>query len=214
LRGIEQLFLFDSFMDERIKEGGAFWSTSDRGIAPPRMVDTFLSSNEFLLQWWLEEERDGIISSLRQCAVTTLSSYLSHKEEDGPDEGMETSAGATTQQQLYPPISELFVALLHSARCKSNIFLDQRSRQMYLANVIAPLCSEYLDMVHSEAASLRKKNACSSSHLWTGRERPPLRQSPIQRTFDFEHDGLGESYHWYASRSASSPGLGRTTRFP
>jgi len=28
---------------------------------------------------------------------------------------------------------------------------------MYVAEVIAPLCSEYLDMVHAEAASLRKR---------------------------------------------------------
>jgi len=157
LRGIEQLLLFDSFLEERIKEGGGCWSMS-HVIAPPRMVDTFLSSNEFLLQWWLEEERDGIISSLHQCAATTLSSYQSqNKQEDGPVQSIETSASTTNQQQLYPPISELFVALLHSARCKSNGFFDRRSRQMYIANAIAPLCSEYLDMVHAEAAWLRKK---------------------------------------------------------
>jgi len=37
------------------------------------------------------------------------------------------------------------------------MFMNPISRQMYIANVIAPLCSEYLDMVHAEAAYLRKK---------------------------------------------------------
>ncbi len=135
-------------------EGKEHWRSGPL-IAPPRMVDAFLSSNEFLLRWWLEEERNGIVSSLRECAVTTLSSHQSRREDDGPKEDMETSTGSTNQLHLCPPVSELFAALLHSARCKCNVFLDRRSRQMYVANVIAPICSEYLDAVHAEAAWLR-----------------------------------------------------------
>ena len=128
------------------------------------MVDTFLSSNESLLLWWLKEEHDDIMSTLYQCALTTLSSYKSQNKEGTGAAGGSASEEkvaaddsiSTTQQQeqLYPPISELFVALLHSARCKSNIFTDHRSCQMYIANVIAPLCSECSDMVHVQAAWL------------------------------------------------------------
>mmetsp|Transcript_12708 Transcript_12708/g.27613 ORF Transcript_12708/g.27613 Transcript_12708/m.27613 type:complete len:473 (+) Transcript_12708:764-2182(+) len=170
LRGIEQLFLFDSFLQDGVMQGEGEGYCYGGGvinseILPPRMVDTFLSSNESLLQWWLEEEHDDIMSTLHQCALSTLPSYQSENEEgNGAGEEMMKSPAAdessnTNQQleQLYPPISELFVALLHSARCKSNTFTDHRSRQMYIANVIAPLCSEYLDMVHAQAAWLRKR---------------------------------------------------------
>jgi len=59
LQGIEQLFLFDSFVGERVKQeggGGDEGYCCDGGvigsnILPPRMVDTFLSSNESLLLW-------------------------------------------------------------------------------------------------------------------------------------------------------------------
>ena len=164
LRGIEQLFLFDSFINEKLKEEGE----GDVGgicggiLAPPRMVDTFLSSNESLLQWWLDEERHGIIATLHECASTTISSYQSQNDEDHIFASHEVKSvdninTSDRPQQLYPPISELFVALLHSARCKSNMFTSEHSHQMYIANVIAPLCSEYLDMVHAEAAYLRKK---------------------------------------------------------
>jgi len=165
LRGIEQLFLFDAFLEEKAREGtteGGDPGDASFIVRPPRMADAFLSSDESLLRWWLEEERGGIVSRLHKCASSTLSSYRSQNEDAagaGEDAAnAESSNGKDRKQQrLYPPISELFVALLHSARCKSNAFSDQRSRQMYVAEVIAPLCSEYLDMVHAEAASLRKR---------------------------------------------------------
>jgi len=88
------------------------------------------------------------MSTLYQCALTMLSSYkFQNKEGTGAAGGSASEEKvaaddsiSTTQQQdqLYPPISELFVALLNSVRCKSNIFTDHRSRQMYIANVIAP----------------------------------------------------------------------------
>ncbi|KAL9189169.1 hypothetical protein ACHAXT_011659 [Thalassiosira profunda] len=149
LRGIEQLFMFDAFIDEKLEGAGG----ANPDVLPPRMADTFLASNEPLLQWWLEEERDGIVGTLHRCAAGTLSSYEDEEEEAQSE--MEVDQG-DEKQQLYPPVSELFVALLHSARCKSSAFLDERSRQMYVGNVIAPLCSEYLDLVHAEASWLRR----------------------------------------------------------
>ena len=165
LRGIEQLLMFDSFLQERMNEcgdgEGVYGSpTMSSVVVPPKMVDTFLSSNEMLLKWWLEEERDGIISSLHQCAMRSLPSYQNDDEEDLAGEVVPSSKRTTPiqdVQQLYPPISEHFVALLHSARCKSNIFNKIRSRQLYVSNVIAPLCSEYLDMIAEAASLLRKK---------------------------------------------------------
>lgn len=158
LRGIEQLFLFDSFLEDKldsnVRNGGVHGH-----ILPPRLVDTFLSSNEDLLQWWLEEERDGAIAKLHQCASSTLSSYQTASEEDelGVNASPSNEEDTRSEQPLFPPISELFTALVHSARRKSNSFAEKGSQQLYIANVIAPLCSEYLDMVHAEAAWLRKR---------------------------------------------------------
>jgi hypothetical protein len=133
LRGIEQLFVFDSFIDERCK----YVECDDYNdlFLPPRMVDTFLLSDESLFQWWLEEERDGMSSLLRECASSTL---LSQYEESGVGgEGgahfpngieLRTAVAANTpdgsadrQHRFYPQVSELFVALLHAARCKIHI---------------------------------------------------------------------------------------------
>ncbi len=70
-----------------------------------------------------------MISTLHEFASTTLASYQSESEEgDGSAQELNTSsAGNVDQQQhFYPPISELFVALMHSARSKASTFMDQR----------------------------------------------------------------------------------------
>ena len=87
LRGIEQLFLFDGFLMEKLREnrgerdynvdihddgmrddayfGGGF-DFGNSNYLPPKLVDTFMSADSFLLKWWLEEERDGTLQNLRQ----------------------------------------------------------------------------------------------------------------------------------------------------
>ena len=167
LRGIEQLFLFDTFLYDKMKEKGEEYMYGEDTLMmlPTRMVDTFLSFNDSLMQWWLDEELKAIVTTLHECASSTLSSYQSMQVEGGglivsPDDD---DINNRSQQQIYPPISELFVALLHRGRCKANMFINQRSRQMYIANVIAPFCSKYLDLVHGEASLLRKKLLFRSS---------------------------------------------------
>lgn len=163
LRGIEQLFLFDSFVCDTIKEGdkadyGAYeYHPMGNGICiPPRMVDTFLLVDESLFKWWMEEERDGMISLLRDCASSTLLHLFRSQNEDGEvTVGVDTSLRPTERQ--YPPISELFVALLHAARRKCEAIFDERCCQMYVADVVSPLCSEYMDLVHDEASWLKKR---------------------------------------------------------
>ena len=171
LRGIEQLFLFDSFLDDKAKEGesGEYdeYGEDDSVIfLSPRMVTTFLLADESLFQWWLEEERDGMSNLLLECASSTLlHSYRSHYEESGVGgEGGATAAAASSlevnadrQQRLYPQTSELFVALLHAARCKCYIIAHEQYSHMYIANIIGPLCTNYLDLVHAEATWLRKR---------------------------------------------------------
>ncbi|KAL3776089.1 hypothetical protein ACHAW5_002741 [Stephanodiscus triporus] len=178
LRGIEQLFLFDSFIYDKAKEGerNEYDQCGEKEcregsviFSPPRMVKTFLLTDGSLLQWWFEEERDGMSTLLRECASSTmLHSYRSQFEESnvGGEGGarfpniIEISAAADSadrQQRLYLQISELFVALLHAARCKCYTIAHEQYSQMYIANIVAPLCSEYLDLVHTEASWLRKR---------------------------------------------------------
>lgn len=164
--------------NRNIHEEGYERGMVDGSLLPPRLTDMFLSSNEDLLQWWMEEERDGAIAMLCRCASSTLSSYESpHGKEDRMPSSKDaelpslsdladgTSSSVSSSQPFFPPIAELFVALLHSARRKSTSFSDPRSTQLYVANVIAPLCSEYLDMIHGEAASLRKRLLARPSTL-------------------------------------------------
>ena len=176
LKAIKQLFLFDTFMEDKLKDIGVGYSGVNMSLLPIRMLDTFLSSNESLFRWWLDEERDGIIATLHECGSSSLSSYqddediftstldIVDKEEGGED--------TSSVDRLYPPISELFIALLHSARSKSNMFMSHHSRQMYIAVVIAPACSVYLDLVHAEATHLREqllaRPPTSSSSTSTG----------------------------------------------
>ncbi len=184
LRGIEQLFLFDDFLMEKLREysrekdfynvdihddcmrddayfGGGF-DFGHSNYLPPKLVDTFMSTDSFLLTWWLEEERDGILQKLHQCASVTLLHAQYDQSEDsdgghGPQSPYHEASSSDRKQRLYPPISELFIALLNSARWKSNAFSDQKCRQLYTTEVVAPMCSQYLDMVHAEATYLRKR---------------------------------------------------------
>jgi len=160
LKGIEQLFLFDTFMEDKMKDTGVGYSGVNMSFLPIRMLDTFLSSNESLFRWWLDEERDGIIATLHECGSSSLASY--QNDEDIFTSSMdivdkEEEGDSSSVDRLYPPISELFIALLHSARSKSNMFMSNHSRQMYIGNVIAQACSVYLDLVHAEATHLRKQ---------------------------------------------------------
>ena len=183
LRGIEQLFLFDDFLMEKLREnrgerdynvdihddgmrddayfGGGF-DFGNSNYLPPKLVDTFMSTDSFLLKWWLEEEQDGTLQNLRQCAsVTLLHAQYDQSEESDGGHGLHSpsheASSSDRKQWLYPPISELFIVLLHSARWKSNAFSDQKCQQLYTAEVVAPMCSQYLDMIHAEATYLRKR---------------------------------------------------------
>lgn len=164
LRGIEQLFLFDSFVEETIQKfveseqtvGGSI----DPLISPPKLTDAFLSTNEDLMEWWMTQERLGAIHLLEECASSTLSSFKSRK--DTPQKSLEighssNEKGTLKSQPLFLEISELFAGLIHSGRRKSSAFSDDRSQQLYIANVIAPLCSIFVDLIHTEASFLRKK---------------------------------------------------------
>eukprot|EP00804_Cyclotella_cryptica_P020916 CCRYP_009259-RA/>CCRYP_009259-RA protein AED:0.00 eAED:0.00 QI:82/1/1/1/0/0/2/1420/900 len=161
-RGIEQLFLFDDYVREKQTEESSEAATGD--VKPPRLVDIFLSSNRGLFQWWLEEECHGAITILRECASSSLSSFQSLQEKVPDSDAVDTnfkhvsvSPHSKQQPPLFPSVSELFVALIHSSRIKSNAFSDVHPQKLYLSDVIGPLCSEYLDLVHGEASMLRKQ---------------------------------------------------------
>mmetsp|Transcript_25051 Transcript_25051/g.39368 ORF Transcript_25051/g.39368 Transcript_25051/m.39368 type:complete len:850 (+) Transcript_25051:48-2597(+) len=150
LRGIEQLFLFDDLMRKKIEsdQEGEILGI-DPILYPVRMTDTFLTPREDLLLWWMGDERDVAIARLQKCAASTLPS-CQPQTEDG------SSSTNIANQQVCPPITDLFAALLYSSRSKANAFSDLRPQQMYVANVVAPLCSAYLELMHGEAKLLRQ----------------------------------------------------------
>lgn len=151
LRGIEQLFLFDDLMKQKIEsdQEGEILGI-DPILYPVRMTDTFLTPREDLLLWWMGDERDIAIARLQKCAASTLPS-CQPQNVDG------SSSTNITNQQLCPPITDLFAALLYSSRSKANAFSDLRPQQMYVATVVAPLCSAYLELMHGEANLLRQR---------------------------------------------------------
>ena len=148
LRGIEQLFLFDDLLKKKIENGDDHVGI-DPMLYPVRMTDTFLTPREDLLLWWMKNEFEMVRVRLQKCATSTLSSCQLQ-----PQEGSSTNK---TSQQLCPPITDLFAAILYSSRSKANTFSDIRSQQMYVARVIAPLSSEYLELMHGEAKFLRQR---------------------------------------------------------
>ena len=158
-RGIEQLFLFDDFIRNTMNDAGQ--NNDGGGLEVPRLVDIFLAENDELFQWWLEEERYGAIVTLRECANATLSSYQKPTDSDANTDALNDKTSQLSNQmvqpQLFPPLSELLISLIHSSRIKSNSFTNLPSRQHYIANVVGFLSSEYLDMIHSEATLLRKQ---------------------------------------------------------
>jgi hypothetical protein len=147
LRGIEQLFLFDDLLKKKIEsdQEGDYLGI-DPILYPVRMTDTFLTPREDLLLWWMGDELAMAVVRLQKCAGSTSS----QTEDD-------SSPTNIANKQLCPPITDLFAALLYSSRSKANSFSDLRSQQMYVANVVAPLCSEYLELMHGEATFLRKR---------------------------------------------------------
>eukprot|EP00985_Skeletonema_marinoi_P000109 scaffold29_cov101-Skeletonema_marinoi.AAC.9 len=148
LRGIEQLFLFDDLLKKKIEsDQGDDLFGIDPMLYPVRMTDTFLTPREDLLLWWMGDERDMAIVRLKKCAASSC--------QPQTEEG--SSPTNIANQQLCPPITDLFAALLYSSRSKANAFSDLRSQQMYVANVVAPLCSEYLELMHGEATLLRQR---------------------------------------------------------
>jgi hypothetical protein len=161
-RAIEQLFLFDDYIQDRLLDSDA---KDDEGLEVPRLVDVFVAANEGLFHWWIEEERYGAVVTLRKCADATLASFQKTKGED------EKAANATgkkmilqpkVQTALFPPIAELFISLVHSSRIKWNLFSSLQSQQHYISNVLGSISSDFLDMIHAEATLLRKLLLSSS----------------------------------------------------
>ncbi|EJK71177.1 hypothetical protein THAOC_07410 [Thalassiosira oceanica] len=144
LRAIEQLFIFDLFLGDKV-DGEVPVS-----ILPPSMVNVFLTSNEEMFDWWMETERLGICSALHGCASST------QLQNDGADEEEPNQRPEQKDIALYPAVSELFVCLLHSAKSKYTVITDERGKQLFIGCVVAPLCSAFLDVVGSEAAILKQ----------------------------------------------------------
>ena len=148
-RAIDQLFLFDSFVQDKLIDG--------LGSEVPKLVDVFLVSNTGLFQWWIDEELNGALVTLRSCANATLHSFRKAKDDTSTEKVDKSTENIVLQPLLLPSIGELFVSLIHSLRSKFNFFSNRRSQQSVISNVIGPISSEYLDMVHAESTLLRKQ---------------------------------------------------------
>ena len=200
LRGIEQLFMFDSFLGDKLDSEFQL----PISLLPPSMVDVFLTSNEDMFDWWMETERLGSCSALHRCASST---QLQNNDDADKDEDQRPGQ---TDEALYPAVSELFVCLLHSAKAKYDAITDKRGKQLFIGNVVVPLCSTFLEVVGAEAAVLKQDLVArpSSAGVVSGLRSTNLPADEVVSTNVAKWSGIVTGTHLAAravSRFDSSP---------
>lgn len=122
---VEQLLQFDSFLKELVVDTGQ----SNRIIS---LVDVCIAGDEELLQWWLDRERESVVSALFD-----------------PD-ALVVMPGLTSR---VSPRAELFCALIRSIQTKAAVFSFSGP---YLSRVAVPICVRFLDAIHETATDLCK----------------------------------------------------------
>jgi hypothetical protein len=144
-RAIEQLMTLDAELRDLL---AAALEPQQRTISPQqqgpvllKLTDIMLAQDEDLMIWWMEREREFVLSTLF-----------------GDDLNM-TSAETTTTTSIQPlwqlrvaPRAELFCVLMRSIQAKAANFSVPGP---YMANVAVPLCMQFLDAIHETARDLR-----------------------------------------------------------
>jgi hypothetical protein len=120
---VEEILGFDSELKSRIP------ATHQRRVLSA--FDIFVAGDEELLSWWLEREKESIMSEIT--SNHDLSIQLPGK---------------------VSPYSELFCALIKSIKVKASLFTFSGP---YINYVASPLCAQFIENIQNHAKDLRKE---------------------------------------------------------
>ena len=137
MQAIEQLLQFDLFVKAELQNSfsdNEFVNLSSRKVIS--LTDACVLGDEELMNWWLEREREYIFSVLFD-AITPVTVPPKNVSE---------------QYHRISPRAELFCSLWRSLQMKANVFSFQGP---YLSSIVAPVCVQFLDSIHSAATTLR-----------------------------------------------------------
>jgi len=132
---VEQLMCFDSYLHSLIRK--------DVIIGVPKLMDVFVTSNATLFQQWLKMEYNYAASLLESASSVT--------QDDGECNIHPTFLSTS----FMSPTSEVFVATIQSLRAKMKTTSNPSCQKEFIAKVMVPLCTSYMDALHETASSLR-----------------------------------------------------------
>eukprot|EP00536_Pseudo-nitzschia_multiseries_P001192 jgi/Psemu1/180324/e_gw1.14.196.1 len=113
-------------------------STATLSAAPfSGLMDALIASNDDLLDWWIQRERESVFSTL-----------FSDENEGGDN------ASKTPLANHISPRAELFCALIRSVQLKASTLTAPGK---YLREVAVPLCSQFVDALHETSVDLRDR---------------------------------------------------------
>lgn len=148
---VEQLLLMDQDL-----QGAMLSSSSDGGTTASSssnlnrrllsLMDIFVAGDEELLHWWLQREKETAFSTLF-------------------DESATATTAASSVALVVHPRAELFCALVTSMQIKTSLFSFSGPYWNYVA---APLCMQFVDMVHDKVLDLKQQLFNNKSLLGHG----------------------------------------------
>ena len=144
-QAVEQFLEFDSILMELLTDAAntndtmAVQSTTNKILEPSRftgLMDTLVASNEDLLHWWIQRERESVSSTLF------------------PEDGSISNNVPEALASYVSPRAELFCSLIRSVQLKASTLT---SPGVYLREVAVPLCSQFVDALHEMSVDLRNR---------------------------------------------------------
>ena len=144
-QAVEQFLEFDSILMELLTDAAntndtmAVQSTTNKILEPSRftgLMDTLVASNEDLLHWWIQRERESVSSTLF------------------PEDGSISNNVPEALASYVSPRAELFCSLIRSVQLKASTLT---SPGVYLREVAVPLCSQFVDALHETSVDLRNR---------------------------------------------------------
>ena len=148
MKAIEQILQFDSYIQTDVlyslmqdsSKSEVDDSNKNSHTKTIRLMDVCVVGDDELLRWWLDRERESILSTLfdEDIGATDL---LHHNKMN--QRLHRTSARA-----------ELFCSLFRSIQIKANIFTFTGP---YYSTVAVPMCIEFLDAVHETITDMKQK---------------------------------------------------------
>ena len=153
IKAIEQILQFDAYIQTDVlyplthnndNDDGSSNKTSSRKII--RLMDVCIVGDDELMQWWLDRERESILSTLFEDDISDTVAVTTQHDH----------SGMKPNQRLHriSARAELFCALFRSIQIKANIFTFTGP---YYSTVAVPMCIEFLDAIHATITDMKHK---------------------------------------------------------